>query len=314
MNKTVVFSTAVVVVVAVGGGTYAVLHTPKRQFESNLVKLTKSDDNIANFKVKASGTNDDVDRMSGTIKSDAKNENNLALRLKVTEKNKPAIMNIKMNGKHTYVSADIVTNSLQAYGVKNLTEVTKSLDKYWLDASQSASVEDTYSNVKPKEVRSDATAVTEWFKDLDGNKFKKVSDGYRVNLNKTDFKSLMTKISKTKSGKELSKSDWQEAKSAINSVKNLQFKVTVGDKGQSLAFDFSGKENNRKESLNFNMNTKRNDQLKVKMPAKSVIKTEDQLARLLQNKMLAYYSDQLESKIDDINSSSSAATDDILDA
>ena len=51
--------------VVVGGGTYAVLHTPKRQFASNLVKMTKSNDNIANFRVKANGTGKDMGIVSG---------------------------------------------------------------------------------------------------------------------------------------------------------------------------------------------------------------------------------------------------------
>lgn len=317
MNKTVVVGTAIVVIVAAaGGGTYAVLHTPKRQFASNLVKMTKSNDNIADFRVTASGTGDDTGSASGTLKADAQNENNLAVHLKVNDKNTPEAMNIKMDKKHVYVSADILTSSVKAYGSKGLTKVTKSLDKYWLDASHSVSLEDTYSPIKTKEVRSDATSVTEWFKDLDSSKFEKVSNGYQVNLNKADMKSLMTKISKTKSGKELSKSEWKEAKSSLDPVKNFKLKLTVGDKSKSFAIDFSGKENNRKERLTFKVNTKRDNNLKVKMPAKSLIKTESQLTALLQDKMLDYYSDQIGSTIDEFNSStdSSSTSDDILDA
>ncbi|MCM6765377.1 hypothetical protein [Weissella paramesenteroides] len=317
MNKTIVVSTAVVVIVAAaGGGTYAVLHTPKRQFASNLVKMTKSDDNIANFRVTASGTGDDTGSASGTLKADAQNENNLAVHLKVNDKNTPEAMNIKMDKKHVYVSADLLTSSVKSYGSKGLTEATKSLDKYWLDASRSVSLQDTYSPIKAKEVRSDATSVTEWFKDLDSSKFKKVSNGYQVNLNKADMKSLMTRISKTKSGKELSKSEWKEAKSALDPVKNFKLKLTVGDKGKSFALDFSGKENNRKERLTFKVNTKRDNNLKVKMPAKSLIKTETQLTALLQDKMIAYYSDQIDATVDEFDSSSSTSSlnDDILDA
>lgn len=316
MNKTVVVGTAAVVIVAVaGGGTYAVLHTPKRQFESNLVKMTKSNDNVIDFHVSAIGTGDDTGSASGTLKADAQNENNLAVHLKVNDKNTPEAMNIKMDDKHVYVSADLLTSSVKSYGSKDLTKVTKSLDKYWLDASKNVSLQDTYSPIKTKKVRSDATSVTEWFKDLDSSKFKKVSSGYQVKLNKADMKSLMTKISKTKSGKELTKSEWQEAKSALDPVKNFMIKITVGDKGKSFAIDFSGKENNAKERLTFKMNTKRDNNLKVKMPAKSLIKTEAQLTSLLQDKMIAYYSDQIGSAIDDFDSSSSTATsDDILDA
>lgn len=316
MSKTVVVGTAAVVIVAVaGGGTYAVLHTPKRQFESNLVKMTKSNDNVIDFHVSAIGTGDDTGSASGTLKADAQNENNLAVHLKVNDKNTPEAMNIKMDDKHVYVSADLLTSSVKSYGSKDLTKVTKSLDKYWLDASKNVSLQDTYSPIKTKKVRSDATSVTEWFKDLDSSKFKKVSSGYQVKLNKADMKSLMTKISKTKSGKELTKSEWQEAKSALDPVKNFMIKITVGDKGKSFAIDFSGKENNAKERLTFKMNTKRDNNLKVKMPAKSLIKTEAQLTSLLQDKMIAYYSDQIGSAIDDFDSSSSTATsDDILDA
>ena len=72
MNKTVVVGTTVVVIAVVaGGGTYAALHTPKRQFESNLVKMTKSNDNIADFRVKANGTEDDLGSASGRVKADA---------------------------------------------------------------------------------------------------------------------------------------------------------------------------------------------------------------------------------------------------
>lgn len=316
MNKTVVVGTAVVVITAAaGGGTYAVLHTPKRQFESNLVKMTKSNDNVIDFHVSAIGTGDDTGSASGTLKADAQNENNLAVHLKVNDKNTPEAMNIKMDDKHVYVSADLLTSSVKSYGSKDLTKVTKSLDKYWLDASKNVSLQDTYSPIKTKKVRSDATSVTEWFKDLDSSKFKKVSSGYQVKLNKADMKSLMTKISKTKSGKELTKSEWQEAKSALDPVKNFMIKITVGNKGKSFAIDFSGKENNAKERLTFKMNTKRDNNLKVKMPAKSLIKTEAQLTSLLQDKMIAYYSDQIGSAIDDFDSSSSTATsDDILDA
>lgn len=321
MNKTVVVSTTVVVIaVVVGGGTYAVLHTPKRQFASNLVKMTKSNDNIANFRVKANGTGDNRGNVSGTLKADAQNENKLAVHLKATDKNTPESVNIKsvnikMDKKHIYVSADMLTSSVKGYGLKGLTKVTKSLDKYWLDSSQSESLKDSYSAIDTKEVRSDATAVTEWFKDLDSHKFKKVSNGYRVNLNKADMKSLMTKISKTKSGQEISKSEWQEAKSDLDPVKNFMLKLTVGDKGNSFAIDFSGNENNRKEQLTSKINTKRDDKLKVKMPAKSLIKTESQLSELLEEKMLAYYSDQIGSSIDEFNSSiSSSANDEVLDA
>ena len=316
MNKTVVVSTTVMVIaVVVGGGTYAVLHTPKRQFASNLVKMTKSDDNIANFRVKANGTGDNMGNVSGTLKADSQNENKLAVHLKVTDKNTPEAMNIKMDKKHIYVSADMLTSSVKGYGLKGLTKVTKSLDKYWLDSSQSKSLKDSYSSIDTKEVRSDATAVTEWFKDLDSHKFKKVSNGYRVNLNKADMKSLMTKISKTKSGKEIPKSEWQEAKSDLDPVKNFMLKLTVGDKGNSFAIDFSGNENNRKEQLTSKINTKRDNKLKVKMPAKSLIKTESQLSELLEEKMLAYYSDQIASSIDEFNSSVSSSTnDDVLDA
>ena len=316
MNKTAVVSTTVVVIaVVVGGGTYAVLHTPKRQFASNLVKMTKSNDNIANFHVKANGTGNDMGSVSGTLKADSQNENKLAVHLKVTDKNTPEAMNIKMDKKHIYVSADMLTSSVKGYGLKGLTKVTKSLDKYWLDSSQSESLKDSYSSIDTKEVRSDATAVTEWFKDLDSHKFKKVSNGYRVNLNKADMKSLMTKISKTKSGKEIPKSEWQEAKSDLDPVKNFMLKLTVGDKGNSFVINFSGKENNRKEQLTSKINTKRDNKLKVKMPAKSLIKTESQLSELLEEKMLAYYSDQIASSIDEFNSSVSSSTnDEVLDA
>lgn len=94
-------------------------------------------------------------------------------------------------------------------------------------------------------------------------------------------------------------------------MKNFKLKLTVGDKGKSFAIDFLGKENSRKERLTFKVNTKRDKNLKVKMPAKSLIKTESQLTALLQDKMLAYYSDQFGSTIDEFNSSTS---DDILDA
>src|SRR5699024_12775239 len=87
MNKTIVVSTTVVVTaVVVGGGTYAVLHTPKRQFASNLVKMTKSDDNIANFRVKTNGAGNYMGSVSGTLKADSQNENKLAIHLKVTDK------------------------------------------------------------------------------------------------------------------------------------------------------------------------------------------------------------------------------------
>ena len=277
--------------------------------------MTKSNDNIADFRVKANGTEDDLGSASGRVKADAQNENKMALHLKVTDKDTPEVINIKMDKKHVYMSADILTSSVKAYGSRGLTKVTKSLDKYWLDASNSVSLENKYSPIKAKEVRSDATSVTEWFKDLDGNKFKKVSNGYRVNLNKADMRSLMTKVSKTKSGKELSKSEWKEAKSALDPVKNFSLKITVGDKGKSFAIDFSGKENNRKEHLTSKVNTKRDNKLKVNMPAKSLIKTESQLSDLLQDRMLAYYDDQIGSSIDEFNSSlDSSTSDDILDA
>ena len=51
------------------------------------------------------------------------------------------------------------------------------------------------------------------------------------------------------------------------------------------------------------------------MPAKSLIKTESQLSELLEEKMLAYYSDQIASSIDEFNSSVSSSTnDEVLDA
>ena len=142
-----------------------------------------------------------------------------------------------------------------------------------------------------------------------------MSNGYRINLDKADMKSLMTKISKTKSGQEISNSEWQETKSDLDPVKNFLLKLTVGDKGNSFAIDFSGKKNNRKEQLTSKINTKRNDKLKVKMPARSLIKTESQLSQLLEEKMLTYYSDRIASSIDEFNSSVSSSTnDEVLDA
>ncbi len=50
MKKTLVIgTTAVIVVAVVGGGSYMALHTPKRQFNSGLTKMTDNKDNIADF-------------------------------------------------------------------------------------------------------------------------------------------------------------------------------------------------------------------------------------------------------------------------
>lgn len=304
MKKSIVIGTTAVVVVAVaGGGSYMALHIPKRQFNSSLTKMTENKDNIADFRVKVNGDDMSAKSISGKMKFDAKHKNNMDLVMNVTDKQTQK-MHIKANNNHAYLSASYVANTLQATSYSGAaSKIAKSLDPYWLSASDTSSYET--SKLKPGKVKSDTSSLTEWFKDLDGKKFEKVSDGYRVNLNKADMKRLMTKISKTKSGKDIPKSEWKEYKSSLDDINGLKFGITTGKSGHLLKMNFSGKEDGQLGRVTFNLNTKRDDKLRVKMPAANKIKSESELSSILQDKMADYY----KSQYDNASSSASSSLD-----
>lgn len=305
MNKTFVTGAAVVVVVAAAGGTYAVLHTPKRQFETNLTKMSKSDDNIANFNAKVSGDADATAGVKGKIKIDAKDKNKMDMVMTLNEKKKSQTMRFKANKHTAYVSAAFLTSTYKTYGLGKMSKALKSIDHYWIKATDADA---SYKNVKTTQVRSDADKTVKWFKDLDGSKFKKVSDGYQVKLNKADLKSLMTVVYKTKSGKEMTKSEWKEAKSSLDDIKNLKFNITLGDKGHLMKMYFSGKEDGEVGRMNFKTTTKRDNNYRVKMPAKKDIKSTSQLMDIVEDKMVDYYADQYGS--DDFSSMYGSYDDD----
>lgn len=294
MKKTLVIgTTAVIVVAVVGGGSYMALHTPKRQFNSGLTKMTDNKNNIADFRVKVSGDDMSDKRVNGKIKFDAKHKNNMDLVMNLSDNKQAQKMHIKANNDNAYLSASFVTDSLGLSSYNNeVSKITKSINQYWLKTSDTTSYET--AKIKPKTVKSDTRALTAWFQDLDGKKFEKVSDGYKVDLNKTDMKRLMTKISKTKSGKEIPKSEWQAYKSSINDIDNLKFSITTSKNGHLLKMNFSGKEDGKLGRITFQTNTKRDDKLRVKMPAANKIKSEIELTTIIQDKIRDYSRQQFD--------------------
>lgn len=288
MKKTIVIGTTAVVVVAIaGGGSYMALHTPKRQFNSSLTKMTDNKDNIADFRVKISGDDMSDKRVNGKMKFDTKHKNNMDLVVNLSDNKQSQKMHIKANNDNAYLSASFVTSSLGlSSGNSEMAKITKSINQYWLKASDTASYET--ATLKPGTVKSDTSSLTDWFQDLDSKKFEKVSDGYKVNLNKADMKRLMTKISKTKSGKEISKSEWQRYKSSFDDINDLKFNITTGKNGHLLKMNFSGKENGQLGRIAFQINTKRDAKLRVKMPAANKIKSETELTNIIQDKIRDY--------------------------
>jgi hypothetical protein len=226
-------------------------------------------------------------RVNGKIKFDAKHKNNMDLVMNLSDNKQAQKMHIKANNDNAYLSASFVTSSLGLSSYNNeVSKITKSINQYWLKTSDTTSYET--AKIKPKTVKSDTRALTAWFQDLDGKKFEKVSDGYKVDLNKTDMKHLMTKISKTKSGKEIPKSEWQAYKSSINDIDNLKFSITTSKNGHLLKMNFSGKEDGKLGRITFQTNTKRDDKLRVKMPAANKIKSEIELTTIIQDKIRDY--------------------------
>ena len=266
--------------------------------------MTDNKDNIADFRVKISGDDMSAKSVTGKMKFDTKHKNNMDLVMNVSDDKQKQKMHIKANNNNAYLSANFLTSALKSSGYESgVSKITKSLDQYWLSASDTSSYET--DKIKPGKIKSDTSTLTKWFKDLDGKKFEKVSDGYKVNLNKADMKRLMTKISKTKSGKEISKSEWKEYKSSFDDIKNLKFNITTGKSGHLLKMNFSGKEDGQTGRVTFQINTKRDDKLRVKMPAANKIKSESELTDILEDKMVDYY----QSSYDDISSSASSSLD-----
>ncbi|TGE50893.1 hypothetical protein [Weissella confusa] len=293
MNKKIVVGGVIVAAVVAGGVGYGVTHTAKAQFASHMLSMFKSDDNVYKFSVNSTDKTDM--RVSGKVLQDAKKTANIALTADVTTDGQTATYDLKKNAKHTYVSAGFLGDVMKMDGATDIPELAKVLKNTWLETDNKS-----YSKFEPEAVKKDAQTMTKWFTDLDGKKFKKVTDGYQVTLKKADYKSFVGALKKTETAKtmKIKAETWKDITASIDDLENPKLTITMADKGHQVKVASEALVAGKKTAFKAQLTTTRNDNQSVKMPTSEEIKTQKEFTNIITAVIMQYAFQQMGSDTD----------------
>jgi len=276
MNKNVMIGGAAALVVIVGaGGAYAYTHTAKAQFLLHANKVVKANDNVYKYNLLLTG--DEKAKITGNVKLDADNRQKMAVQVNMMSNQDQAAYTIKRDKKHAYVSAEFILGMIANSGISDTAAFKSQLKGIWMTVPKEAAVD--VNGVSEKNVRLDAQKMTNWFTNLDGKHFVKVTDGYQVILKRADLKSFIKTLSKTKTAKDVDQDVWRQLNHNLaDKQHNPEVTITAAKQEHRLSISVQpDKQNNLIGSITGD------DQkdIHVTMPKSSQIKSEKELTGLL---------------------------------